>query len=70
MGEVINATIAYINNKDITIGQLMKHLPGPDFPTGGVIIGKEIINKDTTKVEVLLKLEVKLILKKKGAEKL
>ena len=35
--EIINGTIAYINNKEITIGQLMKHIPGPDFPTGGLI---------------------------------
>ena len=31
LGEIINGTIAYINNKDITIAQLMKHVPGPDF---------------------------------------
>ena len=36
LGEIINATIAFIQNKEITIGQLMKHVPGPDFPTGGV----------------------------------
>ncbi len=41
LGEIIDATIEYINNKDITIGQLMKKVPGPDFPTGGIIIGKE-----------------------------
>ena len=44
LGEVIDGTIAFINNKDITIGQLMKHVPGPDFPTGGIIIGKDISN--------------------------
>ena len=42
LGEIINGTIAYINNKDISIAQLMKHVPGPDFPTGGIIIGKDI----------------------------
>ena len=47
--EIINGTIAYINNKDITIGQLMKHVPGPDFPTGGVIIGKDIIKQGYNK---------------------
>ena len=45
LGEVINATIAFINNKEITISQLMKHVPGPDFPTGGTIIGKNIIKE-------------------------
>ena len=49
LGEIINATIAYINNKDITINQLMKHVPGPDFPTGGVIIGKDIIKQGYNK---------------------
>ena len=41
LGEIIEGTIAFINNRDITISQLMKKIPGPDFPTGGIIIGKE-----------------------------
>jgi len=41
LGEIINGTIAFINNRDITITQLMKKIPGPDFPTGGIIIGKD-----------------------------
>jgi DNA gyrase subunit A len=49
LGEVIDATNAYINNKDITIPQLMKHIPGPDFPTGGVIIGTDIIKQGYSK---------------------
>jgi len=49
LGEVINATNAYISNKDITIAQLMKHIPGPDFPTGGVIIGTDIIKQGYNK---------------------
>ena len=49
LGEVIDATIAFINNKEITINQLMKYLPGPDFPTGGVIIGKDIIKQGYNK---------------------
>ena len=49
LGEVINATNAYIGNKDITIAQLMKHIPGPDFPTGGVIIGTDIIKQGYNK---------------------
>ena len=49
MGEIINATIALIENKEITISQLMKHVPGPDFPTGGVIIGKDIIKQGYNK---------------------
>jgi DNA gyrase subunit A len=49
LGEVIDATNAYIANKDITITQLMKHVPGPDFPTGGVIIGTDIIKQGYNK---------------------
>ncbi len=47
--EIINGTVAFINNKDITISQLMKHIPGPDFPTGGIIIGKDIIKQGYNK---------------------
>jgi len=43
LGEIINGTLALIQNKDIKINELMKHIPGPDFPTGGIIIGKDII---------------------------
>ena len=43
LGEIIDGTLALIENKDIKIKDLMKHIPGPDFPTGGVIIGKSII---------------------------
>ncbi|MHB8761480.1 MAG: DNA gyrase subunit A [Coriobacteriia bacterium] len=41
LGEVINATIALIDNPEITTAELMEHLPGPDFPTGGAIMGRE-----------------------------
>jgi DNA gyrase subunit A len=37
--EVINATVAYIENNEITIPELMKHVKGPDFPTGAIIYG-------------------------------
>ncbi len=43
LGEIIDGTLALIENKDLKIKELMKHIPGPDFPTGGIIIGKEII---------------------------
>ena len=49
LSEIINATVAYIGNKDITISQLMKHVPGPDFPTGGIIIGKDILKQGYNK---------------------
>jgi len=45
LGEIIDGTLALIDNKEIKIKELMKHIPGPDFPTGGVIIGKDIIKQ-------------------------
>jgi len=39
--EVVNATIAYIDNREIEISELMKYVKGPDFPTGGIIYGFE-----------------------------
>ncbi|NBC17152.1 MAG: DNA gyrase subunit A [Bacteroidetes bacterium] len=39
LGEVIDATIATIDNPDIEIKELIEHIPGPDFPTGGIIYG-------------------------------
>ena len=72
LGEVIDATIAFINNKEITIGQLMKHVPGPDFPTGGVIIGKDIIKQGYNKGRGSFKIrgEIEFEEKKGGRETL
>ena len=39
--EIINATVAYIENNDITVSELMQHVKAPDFPTGGTIYGYE-----------------------------
>ena len=39
-GEVIDGTLALIANPDITLDELMKIIPGPDFPTGGIILGR------------------------------
>ncbi|NTW70998.1 MAG: DNA gyrase subunit A [Eubacteriaceae bacterium] len=41
LGEVIDATIEQIDNPEATIADLMKHIKGPDFPTGGIILGKD-----------------------------
>ncbi len=40
LGEVINGCLAYIENPDITVTELNEHIPGPDFPTGGFILGR------------------------------
>lgn len=39
LGETINGCIAYIDNPDITVAELMEHIKAPDFPTGGIIYG-------------------------------
>ena len=72
LGEIIDATIAFINNKEITIAQLMKHVPGPDFPTGGIIIGKDIIKQGYNKGRGSFKIrgEIDLEEKKGGRETL
>ena len=41
LSEVIKGVMAYIDNNDITIDELMQHVSAPDFPTGGIIYGKE-----------------------------
>ena len=63
LGEVCRGIIALIDNPNITVPELMEHIPGPDFPTGGVICGKTavwkgyetgrstIIVRATTKIE-------------------
>ena len=43
LGEVIDGTLQYIDNNEISIKELMKFIPGPDFPTGGIIIGQNDI---------------------------
>ena len=70
LGEIITATSAYIENKEITISQLMKHIPGPDFPTGGVIIGKDIIKQGYNKGRGSFKIrgEIDVEQKKSGRE--
>ena len=40
LGEVIDACCAYLDNRAITVEELMEHVPAPDFPTGGIIIGR------------------------------
>ncbi|GKX65437.1 DNA topoisomerase IV subunit A [Inconstantimicrobium mannanitabidum] len=40
LGEVIDGTLAYIDNNELTTGDLMKYIKGPDLPTGGILIGE------------------------------
>ena len=72
LGEVINGALALIDNKDIKIKDLMKHIPGPDFPTGGVIIGKDIIKQGYNKGRGSFKIrgEISIESLKNGRERL
>lgn len=45
LGEVIDGCVAYIENPDIDTSELMQHIKGPDFPTGGIILGNSGIRK-------------------------
>ncbi len=45
LGEVIDGCIAYIDNSDIDVSQLMEYIKGPDFPTAGIILGNSGIKK-------------------------
>ncbi len=40
LGELIDACCALIDNPELTVAQVMEHVPGPDFPTGGIILGR------------------------------
>ena len=72
LGEVINGTLALIDNKDIKLKELMKHIPGPDFPTGGIIIGKDIIKQGYNKGRGSFKIrgEISIESLKNGRERL
>ena len=72
LGEIIDGTIAFINNRDITIGQLMKKIPGPDFPTGGIIIGQDNLKQGYNKGRGSIKIrgEIEEETQKNGKERL
>lgn len=60
--EVVDALIALIDNPDATLDDLMQHIKGPDFPTGGVIMGKENIKHayETGRGKVVLRAKTKI----------
>ncbi|MDC3042884.1 DNA gyrase subunit A [Candidatus Pelagibacter sp.] len=72
LGEIIDGTLALIDNKDIKIKELMKHIPGPDFPTGGIIIGKDIIKQGYNNGRGSFKIRGEIIIEqqKNGRERL
>ncbi|MBL7573147.1 DNA topoisomerase IV subunit A [Staphylococcus saccharolyticus] len=60
LAEVIQATLKYIDNPDISVSQLMKYIKGPDFPTGGIIQGVDGIKKayETGKGKIVVRSRV------------
>jgi len=73
LSEVINATIAYIDNNDIEISELMKHIKAPDFPTGGIIYGyagvREAFETGRGRIVIRSKVEIEID-QKTGREKI
>ena len=74
LGEVIDAVRAYIADPEITTEELMRYLPGPDFPTGGIISNKkellEIYETGVGKIKLRGRLEVELGRRKSDKDKL
>ncbi len=62
--ETINAIIALIENPDISADELMDHLPGPDFPTGGFIYGKEGIRQAYENGKGVIQLRARAIIER------
>ena len=61
-GEVIDGVIAYMKNPDINTEQMMQYIPGPDFPTGGIVANKDellaVYSTGTGKIKIRGKVEV------------
>ena len=74
LGEVIDAVKAYIDNRLLTVEELMEYMPGPDFPTGGIIANKsdllQIYETGTGKIKLRGKIEVELGRRKADRDKL
>lgn len=68
--EVINGTVAYINNRDIDIPELMQYIKGPDFPTGGLIYGYSGVQdaENTGRGRVVMRAKTEIEVSKSGRE--
>ena len=64
--EIVNGTIACIKNPAITIEQLMRHIPGPDFPTAGFINGREGILSAYKTGRGIIKIRARALIEKNG----
>ncbi len=72
LGEVVDGCIAYIDNKDIPIEELITHVKAPDFPTGGIIYGMEGVRQGllTGRGRVVLRGKVHVDTKPSGREQI
>lgn len=70
LGEVIDGVLALAENPAITIEELMSIIPGPDFPTGGIILGRSGIRRayETGRGSVLIRAKVEIEVKSNGKE--
>lgn len=68
--EVVNGCLAYIENEDITIEELMTHIPGPDFPTAAMINGRKGIEDAyrTGRGKIYLRSKAEIEVEKNGKE--
>ncbi|MFZ5970157.1 MAG: DNA gyrase subunit A [Bacteroidota bacterium] len=72
LGEVVDGIIAYIDNKEITIPELMKHITAPDFPTGGIIYGYSGVQEAyaTGRGRVVLRAKAEIVTANNGREQI
>ncbi|MGX6970303.1 DNA gyrase subunit A [Vagococcus bubulae] len=72
LSEVIDALKLLMENKDVTTNELMEALPGPDFPTGGLVMGKSGIRKayETGKGSIIVRAKVDIEEKSNGRERI
>ncbi|QYI95731.1 DNA gyrase subunit A [Pediococcus acidilactici] len=72
LSEVIAAIHILMNNEDATTADLMEALPGPDFPTGGIVMGKSGIRKayETGRGTIILRAKVDIETEKNGRERI
>jgi DNA gyrase subunit A len=70
LSETVDAIIAYIDNKEITVDELMKYIKGPDFPTGGIIYGELGIKEafETGRGRIVVRARTEIELTKSGRE--
>lgn len=68
LGEVIDGVLALSHNPDITIAELMEYIPGPDFPTAGLILGRSGIRRayETGRGSIMLRAKVEIEEKSNG----